>query len=167
MSSLSFSYAAQLLLHTTEATLFALVDGLQYERFTGEELVFKRDIAVPLFETWPDSRIAFAGPWIISMNDAMETQEKLCALESALPSVSWILSSSTLTELVAHFQKNLNVGLPDGRAALLRFHDPRIQVRLGTMLDSQQHRELTYLTNEWTTMVNGTVWSLKQREYIC
>ncbi|EFR2061328.1 DUF4123 domain-containing protein [Salmonella enterica] len=167
MSSLSFSHAAQWLLYMTEVTLFALVDGLQYERFTGEELVFKRDMAVPLFDTWPDSRIAFAGPWIISMNEVMETREKLCALESALPSVSWILSSSTLTELVAHFQKNLNVGLPDGRIALLRFQDPRVQVRLGTMLNSQQHRELTHLTKEWTTMVNGKVWSLKQREFIC
>lgn len=167
MSSHSFSHAAQSLLHTTEVSLFALIDGLQYERFTGEELVFKRDMAVPLFDTWPDSRIAFAGPWVISMNEAMEIREKLCALESALPSVSWILSSSTLTELVAHFQKNMNVGLTDGRVALLRFQDPRVQVRLGAMLNSQQHRELTHLIKEWTTTVNEKVWSLKQREFIC
>lgn len=167
MSSLSFSYAVQSLIHTTEVNLFALVDGLQYERFTGEELIFKRDIAVPLFDTWPDSRIAFAGPWIIRMNEAMDTREKLCELEAALPAVSWILSASAPSDLVENLQNNINIVLPDGRAALLRFQDPRVQVRLGTMLDSQQHRELTHLINEWLTMVDGKVWSLKQREFIC
>lgn len=167
MSSLGFSHAVQSLIHTTEVTLFALVDGLQYERFTGEELTFKREALLPLFNTWPDSRIAFAGPWIIRMNEAMDIRDKLCELEAALPSVSWILSSSTPAELVEHLQKNINIGLPDGRAALLRFQDPRVQVRLGTMLDSLQHQKLTHLTQEWVTTIDGKAWSLKQREFIC
>ncbi|WP_151995264.1 DUF4123 domain-containing protein [Buttiauxella massiliensis] len=167
MSSLSFSHAVQSLIHTTEVTLFALVDGLQYERFTGEELVFKREEVLPLFNTWPDSRIAFAGPWIIGINEAMGIREKLCELEATLPSVSWILSSATPADLVEHFQKNINIGLPDGRAALLRIQDPRVQVRLGAMLDSLQHQKLTHLTREWVTTIDGKAWSLKQREFIC
>ncbi|MCG7780627.1 DUF4123 domain-containing protein [Lelliottia amnigena] len=167
MSSASFSLAARHLIQSTTVTLFALVDGLQYERFFGEELSTQHPTAIPLFDTWPDSRIAFAGPWVIQMSRAMEMRTQLEALEAALPSVSWIVSSSTLKELVSHFQKNMNVGLSDGRAALLRFQDPRIQVRLGMMLDNQQHRQLTGLTQEWLTTIDGKVWSLRQKDFIC
>lgn len=36
----------------------------------------------------PDSRIAFAGPWVMEMNSIMDFRERLCELEAALPSVS-------------------------------------------------------------------------------
>ncbi|WP_075183695.1 DUF4123 domain-containing protein [Pantoea sp. 1.19] len=167
MSSASFSLAAQHLIYSSDVALFALVDGLQYERYFGEELSAQHPAVIPLFDTWPDSRIAFAGPWIFRMNSMMGSGKKLCELEAALPSVSWMVSSSTLTELAVHFRKNMNIGLPDGRTALLRFQDPRVQVRLGAMLDGQQHRELTELIQEWLTAIDGKIWSLKQRECIC
>jgi hypothetical protein len=167
MSSASFSFAAQHLIHSSDVSVFALVDGLQYERFTGDELQIIPDVVFPLFNTWPDSRIAFAGPWLIRINAAMEMRERLEALEIALPGVSWIVSGSTSGEMVAHLQRYMNAGLPDGRAALLRFQDPRVQVRLGTMLNSQQHREMTDLMREWLTIVDGKVWSFKQREFVC
>lgn len=167
MSSISFSHAAQQLIYSTEVTLFALVDGLQYERFSGDELAFQQNIAMPLFDNYPDSRIAFAGPWMLRMAGAMASREHLSTLESALPSVSWIVSPSTLAELVAHFQQQMNTVLPDGRVALLRFQDPRVQVRLGTLLDDYQHRELTCLTREWVTAVEGKTYSLKQRGFLC
>ena len=167
MSSDSFSLAAQHLIYSTKVTLYALVDGLQYERYFGEGLSAPQPAAMPLFDTWPDSRIAFAGPWIIQMSCAMDISEKLCHLETALPSVSWILSSSALTEQVVHLKNNMDVGLPDGRSALLRFQDPRVQVRLATMLNDLQHQKLTGLMQEWLTRVDGKVWSFKQREFIC
>ena len=167
MSKVSFSLAAQHLIHSSDVSVFALVDGLQYERFTGYELKINPDVVFPLFNTWPDSRIAFAGPWLIRMNETMEMREQLEALEIALPGVSWIVSGSTPEELVAHLQIYMNTGLPDGRAALLRFQDPRVQVRLATMLNDLQHQKLTGLMQEWLTIVDGKVWSFKQREFIC
>ncbi|BET43165.1 DUF4123 domain-containing protein [Atlantibacter hermannii] len=167
MSSASFSFAAQHLIHSSDVSVFALVDGLQYERFTGDELQIIPDVAFPLFNIWPDSRIAFAGPWLIRMNAAMEMREQLEALEAALPGVSWIVSGSTTEEQVAHLRRYMNVGLPDGQAALLRFQDPRVQVRLGATLNSQQHREMTDLMREWLTVVDGKVWSFKQRDFVC
>lgn len=127
MNSVSFSLAAQHLICSTKVTLFALVDGLQYERYFGESLSVQQPAAVPLFDTRPDSRIAFAGPWVMEMNSIMDFRERLCELEAALPSVSWMISSSSLTELAAHFRRNMNTELPDGRIALLRFHDPRVR----------------------------------------
>lgn len=88
MSNLSFSFAAQHLIHSSDVSVFALVDGLQYERFTGYELKINPDVVFPLFNTWPDSRIAFAGPWLIRMNETMEMRKQLEALEIALPGVS-------------------------------------------------------------------------------
>ncbi|MEI9883875.1 DUF4123 domain-containing protein [Atlantibacter hermannii] len=167
MSSASFSFAAQHLIHSSDVSVFALVDGLQYERFTGDELQIIPDVAFPLFNIWPDSRIAFAGPWLIRMNAAMEMREQLEALEAALPGVSWIVSGSTPEEQVAHLRRYMNVGLPDGQAALLRFQDPRVQVRLGATLNSQQHREMTDLMREWLTVVDGKVWSFMQRDFVC
>ncbi|MBX4653179.1 DUF4123 domain-containing protein [Klebsiella michiganensis] len=167
MSNLSFSFAAQHLIHSSDVSVFALVDGLQYERFTGYELKINPDVVFPLFNTWPDSRIAFAGPWLIRMNETMEMRKQLEALEIALPGVSWIVSGSTPEELVAHLQIYMNTGLPDGRAALLRFQDPRVQVHLGTMLNDLQHQKLTGLMQEWLTIMDGKVWSFKQREFIC
>ncbi|WNJ33007.1 DUF4123 domain-containing protein [Enterobacter hormaechei] len=167
MSSVSFNLAIQFLIHSSDVSMFALVDGLQYERFTGSELKIKQDVCLPLFDTWPDSRIAFAGPWLIRMNETMEMREQLEALEIALPGVSWIVSGSTPEELVAHLQIYMNTGLPDGRAALLRFQDPRVQVRLATMLNDLQHQELTGLIQEWLTTVDGKVWSFQQRKFIC
>ncbi|MCK7466511.1 DUF4123 domain-containing protein, partial [Enterobacter roggenkampii] len=142
-------------------------DGLQYERYFGEELSAEKSTAIPLFDSWPDSRIAFAGPWLIRTNETIEMREQLEALEIALPGASWIVSGSTSEELVAHLQRFMNIGLPDERAALLRFQDPRVQVRLGTMLNSQQHREMTGLMREWLTTVNGKVWSFKKRVFLC
>lgn len=163
----AFRYAVQRLICTTNTALYALVDGLQYERYFGEELVYQQQIIIPLFDTFPDSRIAFAGPWIICMNNAMSIREKLEALECALPSVSWIISGLPTKELVLHIQKNMNAILPDGRGALLRLQDPRVQSRLGVMLDSIQHSALTGVMHEWLSMADGNVWSLKQKEFIC
>ncbi len=167
MINASFSLAAQHLIYSSDVSVFALVDGLQYERYFGKELSVQQPAALPLFDTWPDSRIAFAGPWIMEMNSVMDFREKLCELEAALPSVSWMISSFSLSELSVHFRKNMNIGLPDGRTALLRFQDPRVQKRLGEMLDNQQHHDLTGLIQEWLTVVEGKVWSFKQRVFIC
>jgi len=135
-----------------------------FQAISPEKLIIPR---LPLFNIWPDSRIAFAGPWLIRMNAAMEMREQLEALEAALPGVSWIVSGSTPEEQVAHLRRYMNVGLPDGQAALLRFQDPRVQVRLGATLNSQQHREMTDLMREWLTVVDGKVWSFMQRDFVC
>ncbi|EJD4142143.1 hypothetical protein M2B62_003819, partial [Escherichia coli] len=51
MNSVSFSLAVQHLICSTKVTLFALVDGLQYERYFGESLSVQQPAAVPLFDT--------------------------------------------------------------------------------------------------------------------
>lgn len=163
----AFTLAAGQLLASTTLSLFALVDGLQYERFFGTELESCKDAALPLFDKYPDSKIAFAGPWLIDMQKSMAFREKLTELEQHLPAVSWLLSARALPELLMHFQKNMNIELPDGRVALLRFQDPRVQMRLGEQLDESQHWAFTRGIIEWYSAIEGQVYSLKQKEFIC
>ncbi|AVR04443.1 hypothetical protein A8H26_17915 [Pluralibacter gergoviae] len=167
MTGLSVGYAVLQLIHATDISLYALVDGLQYERCFGEPLFFQQHITAPLFDRPPDSRIAFAGPWLIRIGDMTGSQEKLAVLEAALPSVSWLATATAAQTLVIHLQQNMNIVLPDGQAALLRLQDPRVLLRLAGTLDSQQHHRLTAPVHEWTTTVDGKPWSFKQRTFLC
>ncbi|EGT4352921.1 hypothetical protein DOX58_20460 [Cronobacter sakazakii] len=60
----------------------------------------------------------------------------------------------------------MNIILPEGETALLRFQDPRVQQRLGTILDEEQHSELTGITTGWVSLVNNQVYSLREKEFI-
>ncbi|EMA4769568.1 DUF4123 domain-containing protein [Cronobacter sakazakii] len=164
--SQSFRIAVQQLLSSTNISLYGLVDGLQYERFTGKELIKEKNEVVPLFDRYPDSRIAFAGPWLVDMQRRMDFSEQLVALEIFCPSVSWITTSVNLDQLVKHLQQFMNIILPEGETALLRFQDPRVQPRLGTILDEEQHSELTGITTGWVSLVNNQVYSLREKEFI-
>ncbi|HBM3140350.1 TPA: DUF4123 domain-containing protein [Klebsiella oxytoca] len=67
----------------------------------------------------PDYRIAFAGPWVIKISGSTNIKEKLIELEKSFPSVSWLISISSLAELTIHFQKYINITLPNMRIAFL------------------------------------------------
>lgn len=159
----SYSDITQYLIGTTRYSAFVLVDGLQYELYYGEELQPQPGVVIPFFSTWPDSRIAFAGPWLIHLSADMSQYQKLRQLESALPSVSWIASELSSGDLVAHLQRFLNVSLPGGKTGLLRFWDPRVAKRLALMLDEQQHEDLLKNVEDWLYTVNGNTHSLKWR----
>lgn len=163
----AFALATGELLASTKVSLFALVDGLQYERYFGKELEASKNAVLPLFDKYPDSRIAFAGPWLIDMHKKMAFREVLMELEQKRPAVSWILSGQRLPELLVHLQRNMNVELPDGRIALLRLQDPRVQVRLGKHLDEGQHDEITKNIVNWYSSMDGEIYSLTQKEFVC
>lgn len=163
----SFILAVQQLIASSQISLFALVDGLQYERYTGQELQAENNTVLPLFDKYPDSRIAFAGTWLIDMQKQMRYREQLAELERTFPAVSWITSPATFADLVIHFRNHINILLPDGKVALLRFQDPRVQVRLGQILDHRQHLELTRIVQGWYVIVENHVYSLKERQFIC
>lgn len=163
----AFTLATGHLLATTTLSLFALVDGLQFERYFGQELENQKDSILPLFNKYPDSRIDFAGPWLLDVHKNMALRGKLLELEQQLPSVSWLLSTQALQELFSHIQRYMNAELSDGRVALLRLQDPRVQVRLGEQLDEHQHWQIIQNITEWFSTVDGRVYSFKQKEFVC
>lgn len=144
-------------LHVQHKTLklYALVDGYQYQQQTGERLLHAVGINRPIFVGMQDEPLAHAGPWLIDITEAQGQVEQLEALEQAMPSVSWIITSVDLEGLSQLLQLKLDVQLPDGRTALLRFYDPRVLGNLYRTMDSQQRAEFFYLIDEWHFIYNG------------
>lgn len=70
-----------------DCSLFALIDGLQYERYFGDEIQHEQGVAEPFLNSWPDSRLAFAGPWLFRLNNSVSHREKLKQLAEAIAGI--------------------------------------------------------------------------------
>lgn len=135
--------------------LYALVDGAQYSAQLGTPLT-RQTGHYPLFVGTPDAALAHAGPWLVDValaDDALI--EVLAALEQALPSVTWLIAPQSLDSLAQLLQLNLDIELPDGRAALLRFWDPRVLFNLAELLDSEQRESFFAHVEEWHLLHQG------------
>lgn len=143
--------------------LYALVDGVQYQTQLCKRLGAGPGL-FPLFAGTPDAALAHAGPWLVDVarvEDALV--DELAALESELPSLSWLIAPQDLTGLAQLLQLRLDVRLPDGRCALLRFWDPRVLVTLAQTLDGGQRVELFGHIHEWHLLHEGRrVWIGRQ-----
>ncbi|MFP1763018.1 DUF4123 domain-containing protein [Lonsdalea quercina] len=142
-----------------ELSCYALVCGLQYERFFQEEMAYQKGVCHPLFRVFPDAQIAWAGPWLIHVGHSPFLHEKFDELERNLPAVSWIQSHEDLNTLTAHLSSQLNITLEDGNSALLRFYDPRVLLRLKEILTSEQHRIMLKGIVEWVFYLDGATHS--------
>jgi len=87
--------------------LYALVDGFQYEQHTGQRLQHQPGINRPILHGTEDEPLAHAGPWLVDVTTADEQVPQLQALEQALPSVSWLMTSIDLEGLSQLLQLNL------------------------------------------------------------
>lgn len=144
------------------ARLFALVDGLQYEASFGEVLRTGQGIA--LFAGTPDEPLAHAGPWLIDV----ATQSELCAtladVESTMPVCSWLITSVPVAGLAQLLQNRLDMKLPDGKVALIRYYDPRVLRRLALTLKPDQRETFFEHIDEWHFMVDGQAWHVGRNQ---
>jgi hypothetical protein len=143
--------------------LYALVDGVQYQtqlckRFQPGSGLF------PLFAGTSDAALAHAGPWLVDVALAGESMvAELAALEREAPSLTWLIAPQDLEGLGQLLQLRLDVNLPDGRSALLRFWDPRVLVNLARTLDGAQREEFFGHIHEWHLLYEGKrVWIGRQ-----
>ncbi len=139
--------------------LYALVEGAQYRAHFGEPCVPRAGFR-SLFAGTQDAALAHAGPWLIDAEQVgAEFVEALAALERAAPAVSWLIAPQTLEGLAQLLQLNLDIELPDGRSALLRFWDPRVMVSLAEVLDPAQRETFFAHIHEWHLLHKGQrVW---------
>ncbi|OSN08930.1 hypothetical protein AU512_12975 [Lonsdalea iberica] len=140
-----------------ESFRYALVCGLQYERFFQQEMTYQKGVCHPLFRHFPDSQIAWAGPWVIQLERSASLHEKCNELEKNSPAVSWINSYEDLDTLTEHLSSQLNITLEDGNSALLRFYDPRVLIRLKDILTSEQHHTLLTGIVDWVFYWDGDI----------
>jgi len=135
--------------------LYALVDGIQYENHRGERLDYSTGFT-SLFHGTPDGPLAHAGPWLVDIEEAGDaTAKDLAALEREAPSVTWLITEADLHGLAQLLRLRLDVRMPDGRIALLRFWDPRVLVGLVNVLDSKQRETFFAHIHEWHLLRDG------------
>lgn len=134
--------------------LYALVDGAQYQAKRGERLHTQAG-SCALFSGTVDAGLAHAGPWLIDTEQAGEPfTADLATLEKQAPAVTWLIAVQDLTGLAQLLQLHLDTRLPDGRAALLRFWDPRVLVNLSELLGDEQRNTFFGHIHEWHLLHN-------------
>ncbi len=132
----------------SELRWYALVDGYQYERHTGDRPQPSPGINRALFQGTEDEPLAHAGPWLYDLAQCPELVDDLATLEQALPAVSWVMTAMDLEGLAQFLQLKLDAALPNGRKALIRFYDPRVLGNLIKVMDVEQSSEFFFLIDE-------------------
>jgi len=153
----------QLLAARPELRLYALVDGLQYRQHTGHDVPTDAQLNRALFDGTEDAALAHAGPWLFDVSHRPDLIGTFAALETALPSVSWLICALDLQGLAQLLQLKLHARLANGKSALLRFYDPRVLGNLFTVMTAQQKAEFFFLIDEWHFLRGGQrVWTGRQ-----
>lgn len=139
--------------------LYGLVDGVQYEAHRNERLGLQHGVT-SLFDGTADAALASAGPWLVDVQAAGESWlAHLAELEPQAPAVCWLIAPQDLAGLAQLLQLNLDLRLPDGRAALLRFWDPRVLAGLAGLLEPEQREAFFGPVHEWHLLHEGRrVW---------
>ncbi|MDA5533831.1 DUF4123 domain-containing protein [Yersinia mollaretii] len=136
--------------------LYALVDGIQYDREFEEELKDEKGIR-SLFNLPEDKKIAFAGPWLLDMEDLPNTWFlKLSKLERKSPAVSWIISDSHFLSIAHHLGSSMMITLPDKQEGIFRFYDCRVLKELPELLSHDQITKLMAFTRRWSFLYDGS-----------
>lgn len=151
----AFYFARQQQL-TMQVHLYALVDGLLFEDATGGLPPLRSQAAVALFDGTPDASLADAGPWLLDYGRASGTTRRaLSAMASGPTGASWLISAYPIESLSDELRRRLDVRLPDGRTALLRFYDARIVAEMASLMELTQRMQFFVLTFDWLVEVNG------------
>ncbi len=134
--------------------MHALVDGLVFRQVHGEPLTV-RPGCVALFDETPDVALATAGPWLLDARDHAPVCDALHSYEATHPLVSWLMTDVPFAGLVQLLRLKLDVRLPDGTMALLRFYDPRVLYSLAETLTDRQREEFFGHIDRWCFMHKG------------
>ncbi|MFX1733924.1 DUF4123 domain-containing protein [Paraburkholderia sp. A1RI_3L] len=133
--------------------LYALVDALLYGR---GEPVERPAGTIALFDGTPDASLADAGPWLINFAEASHgVRQRLFSMGREAEGVSWLISAYPFLGLADELRERLNVRMPDGRTALLRFYDARLVADIADLLSFSQRAEFFVSTFDWLVQING------------
>lgn len=133
-----------------------LVDGIQYERHTGQPMVARSGAVVSLFAGTDDEPMARAGPWLVDPSQAPELTVQLAAMEPQRPGVIWLIVWNELEAQAGVLRKMINATGPDGRQIMLRFWDPRALANLHRALGERAWNDHFRGVLEWNFIENGT-----------
>ncbi|KVO77103.1 hypothetical protein WJ79_12370 [Burkholderia ubonensis] len=141
---------------TMQVHLYALVDGLLYADAADASPLQRSQSAVALFDGTPDASLADAGPWLIDYGRGSGAiRQTLSTMASCSTGVSWLISAYPIESLADELRSRLDVRLPDGRTALLRFYDARIMADMASLMGFTQRIQFFVATFDWLVEVNG------------
>ncbi|MGY4730697.1 DUF4123 domain-containing protein [Burkholderia pyrrocinia] len=141
---------------TMQVRVYALVDGLLYANAAHGSAPQRSQSAVALFDNTPDASLANAGPWLVDYEHASgNTRRALSTMANGSTGVSWLISGYPIESLADELRSRLDVRLPDGRTALLRFYDARIMADVASLMEFTQRMQFFVSTFDWLVEVNG------------
>ncbi|KVZ09034.1 hypothetical protein WL80_01305 [Burkholderia ubonensis] len=141
---------------TMQVHLYALVDGLLFADAGDGSPPQRSQAAVAMFDGTPDASLADAGPWLFDWERASGgVRRALSAMAGGSTGVSWLISAYPIESLADELRRRLDVRLPDGRTALLRFYDARIMADMATLMELTQRMQFFVPTFDWLVEVNG------------
>jgi Domain of unknown function (DUF4123) len=129
----------------------ALVDGVAFEAQVGYPLAPRPGMTPLLDPQGPDAELCAAGGWLVEPARAGAhwqgglREDALC----------WIEAEAETAAVLNHLRQHLDVALPGGRTALLRFYDPRVLAALAEVLDHAQWAALCGPILRWRVSLYG------------
>lgn len=147
-------------------TPFALVDCAAQPQRSGELQYHCTSAGYQhrsLFAGEPEAAHASAAPWLIELPTGAVQQpiHHWMTRQGQHPAGVTTLASSVPFELLfQHLQRQLDVVLPNGSLALMRFYDPRAWLRYCDVLTPRQQYDLLGPVLEWQVTVQGQSWHL-------
>ncbi|CAJ3615660.1 Uncharacterised protein [Burkholderia pseudomallei] len=141
---------------TLPVRLFAVVDALLFVEASDVPPLRRADYSIALFDGTPDASLADHGPWLIDYALAPGPIRRVLAELAAGPvGMSWLVSAYLFERLAAELRERLDVRLPDGRTALLRFYDARILPDIARVMSDAQRSQFFVATYDWLVEIDG------------
>lgn len=136
--------------------LYALVDGLLYGDAFGVTALERCSAAIALFDDTPDASLADAGPWLIDFEGASTAmRHALLELAAGASGVAWLTTAYQFRSLARELRERLDVRMPNGGTALLRFYDARVLGDIARVLSSSQRAVFFVPAFDWLVQING------------
>lgn len=120
-----------------------------------------------LFTGQPEEDLPFASPYLLELPiGAIERpiHHWLRQLGRQRAGSTCLFSDASFEELFHHLNAQLDIALPDGSLALMRYYDPRAWLRYRDVLTMQQQRQLFGPIKSWQITVGGQTWTLARSE---
>lgn len=136
--------------------LYGLVDGLLYVEIATDQVLFRSTSCVALFDGTPDEALANSGPWLLDCTgDRDSHMASLQRLGDSAVGCLWIVSGYAMDDLAVALRARLNVRMPDGSTALLRYYDARITDDIAALLTPAQRTAFFEPAQDWLVQRNG------------
>lgn len=122
-----------------------------------------------LFQATPEEGFAHIAPHLIRWDDLYppEQDEAIC-LDQNVPVFSWLwVEEKDSAALYRHLKSQLDMRLPDGGLALLRYYDPRVWLKLMKLLNDGQKEHLLGPVRYWSVRAGAGRSTFGQKGIAC